>query len=260
MRCVITGAADGIGRALAQAFGSAEYAIGGIDFDPDRAEITRCDLEAQGVETEFLIHDLSKADEVTDCVKKLVEGEAIDVLIHNAGISATGRLACMPIPEQLKVIDVNLTAPMILTASLLKADKLKSGGSIVFVSSLSHYVGYPGASVYAATKDGIASYARSLRAELRQRQVHVLIVYPGPTRTAHARRYSSDNSREHKRMAPEVLANRIYRSVTRRRRTLISGFVNGVIASVGKWLPGVAERSMARSMLGPPDTPVSETQ
>ncbi len=120
----------------------------------------------------------------------------------------------------------------------------------MFMSSLSYFVGYPGASVYAATKDGIASYARSIRQELRSANIHVLTVYPGPTRTAHAKRYSVDKSREHKRMHPDELARQIYRSVAKRRRTLVPGLSNSVMAGFGKWLPGIAVRVMARSMLG----------
>lgn len=250
MRCVITGAADGIGRSLAVVFAANGYSITGIDVDGCKANNTRFDLAGHGRKIDFLIHDLSHADEVAGCAVALVKGEPIDVLIHNAGISAAGRMTSVSLADQLKVIRVNLSAPMLLTAALLKGDKLKSGGSIVFMSSLSYFVGYPGASVYAATKDGIASYARSIRQELRSDNIHVLTVYPGPTRTAHARRYSVGKTREHKRMHPNELALQIYRSVVNRRRTLVPGISNSVIAGFGKWLPGIAERVMARSMLG----------
>lgn len=179
----------------------------------------------------------------------LCEAGPYDVVIHNAGISAAGRFQVLPLDAQLKVIDLNLTAPMVLTPALLRAGMLVETASIVFISSLSHFVGYPGASVYAATKDGIASYARSLRASIGRNR-HVLTVYPGPTRTEHARRYSPDNSRESKRMAPEDLADRIYRSVMKRRKTLIPGAANKMAAKVGKWMPKLTERLMAKTMLG----------
>jgi len=97
------------------------------------------------------------------------------------------------------VLAVNLTAPLHLTGALLQAGKIAPGGSLVFVSSLSRLLSYPGAAVYAASKDGLASYARSLAVALAPQKMHVLTVYPGPTRTAHARRYSPDNSREARR-------------------------------------------------------------
>jgi short-subunit dehydrogenase len=79
--------------------------------------------------------------------------------------------------------------------------------------------------------------------------IHVMTVFPGPTRTAHARRYSPDNSREEKRMAPEALAERIFGGVKKRKRFLVPGFGNRMIAIIGKWFPGVMEDMMRRVIL-----------
>jgi short-subunit dehydrogenase len=103
--------------------------------------------------------------------------------------------------------------------------------------------------VYAATKDGLASYARSLSVALAPCGIHVLTVFPGPTRTEHARRYSPDNSREEKRMAPEALAEQIFQAVKRRRRALVPGLGNRVFAWMGFCVPKVAEAVMRRVML-----------
>ncbi len=149
----------------------------------------------------------------------------------------------------MKIVAVNLTGPMVVTARLLEARHIRAGGTIVFVSSLSHFLGYPGASVYSATKDGIASYARSVRAAMKGLSVNVLTVFPGPTRTAHARQHSPDNSREHKRMAPEELADRILWAVERRKRSLVPGWPNRLAAGLGRWLPGVTARAMATAIL-----------
>jgi hypothetical protein len=106
---------------------------------------------------------------------------------------------------------------------------------------LSRLLSYPGAAVYAASKDGLASYARSVGVALASPGIHVLTVYPGPTRTAHARRYSPDNSREARRMAPDVLAAAVVLAVQRRRRVLVPGLGNQLFAVVGRWLPPLAE-------------------
>lgn len=248
MRAAITGAADGIGRALAFAFGRAGYAVTGIDVDAERSEAAARALEAEGVTARFLVSDLANPEGVWACAQRLAEDD-VDVLIHTAGISAVGRLPEVPLAEQLRVVDLNLTAPMTLTARLLEAGRIRRGGTIVFVSSLSHYVGYPGASVYAATKDGVASYARSLRVDLRRAGLNVLTVFPGPTRTAHARRYSPDNTREAARMAPEELARRILAAVAAGRRELVPGMANRAAALAGRWLPSAMERLMVRTIL-----------
>ncbi|MEO0565243.1 MAG: SDR family NAD(P)-dependent oxidoreductase, partial [Chloroflexota bacterium] len=124
---------------------------------------------------------------------------------------------------------------------------LADGASVVFVSSLSRYVSYPGASVYAGTKDGIASYARSLAVGFPA--LHVMTVYPGPTRTEHARKYSPDNSREGSRMLPSDLAGYVMRGVEKRQRIVIPGAANWAFAAFGRLLPGVAENVMRQSLL-----------
>ena len=120
---------------------------------------------------------------------------------------------------------------------------------MAFISSLSHFVSYPGAAVYAASKDGIAAYARSLALALTPQQMHVLTVFPGPTRTEHARRYSPDNSREGRRMPPEQLAQQILVAVQRRHRMLIPGLGNRLFARFGHWFPHQSEQIMRRIIL-----------
>ena len=148
----------------------------------------------------------------------------------------------------LSKLNVNLAAPLELTAALLRAGKIAPGGSLVFISSLSRLLSYPGATVYAASKDGLASYARSLAVALAPQGIHVLTVYPGSTRTAHARRYSPDNSREARRMPPEVLASTVVRAVQRRQRVLIPGAGNKLFAAIGRWVPSLAEWVMKKTL------------
>ncbi len=245
MNCVITGAADGIGRALAARFAGAGASVVGIDVDADRAAQTRKDLEREGGTVSFVIADLASQEGIDRALAALCAGPAIDVLVHNVGISAVGRFPEVAVDRQQVVIDLNLTAPMVLTAGLLKAEAL--AGTLVFISSLSYFTGYPGAAAYAASKSGLASYARSLSVALAG--LHVLTVFPGPTRTAHARRYSPDNSREHLRMPPEALADHIYRAVKARKRVLIPGVGNRVFAALGLWAPRLTEWVMRRAIL-----------
>jgi hypothetical protein len=169
--------------------------------------------------------------------------------VHNAGVNAVGRFDALPWPEQRAVLEVNLAAPLVLTGALLRAGRIAPGGSLVFVSSLSRFVSYPGASVYAASKDGLAHLARSLRSALAQRGVHVLTVYPGPTRTEHARRHAPPGSREERRIDPAELAERVFRAVERRRDVLVPGLANLSFAAAGHVLPALAELAMKRAIL-----------
>lgn len=245
---VVTGAAEGIGRAVVEVLGTHGYAITGIDVNAALAAQTQQELVSRGLDLCFLRGDLSQMADVERLAAGLIAGPDIEVLVHNAGINWVGAFAQSDLTRQQAVLDVNLRAPLHLTAALLRADKVARGGTLVFISSLSRYVSYPGAAVYGASKDGLASYARSLSAALAPQGINVLVVYPGPTRTAHARRYSPDNRRKGRRMAPEALAAAIYRAIERRQRRLVPGFGNQVFGFVGRWLPAPVEWIMKKTL------------
>lgn len=244
--CVITGAADGIGRELALAFARDGYAITGIDRDAVRGQLLLRDVRTAGGSATMLQADLANSDDMARLVDVLGTIPLVDVVIHNAGTSAVGAFARSRITEQRAVIDVNLLAPMLLTNSLIGRQRFANGATLVFISSLSHFVGYPGAAVYAASKDGLHAYARSIATCTGN--VRVLTVYPGPTRTMHARRYSPDNASEERRMPPEQLAAAILRAVQRRKRTLIPGAANRMFALLGVSARGLTNTIMRRTL------------
>lgn len=245
---VVTGAAEGIGRAVADVLGVHGYKVTGIDVNIERARQTERELVERGLAVSFMQGDLSADADLERLAASLCDGPAIDVFVHNAGINCVGAFGESNLTTQEAVLRVNLRAPLQLTTALLRADKIARGGSLVFVSSLSRFVSYPGAAVYGASKDALASYARSLSVALAPQDIRVLVVYPGPTRTAHARRYSPDNRREARRMPPEQLANAIYRAMERRRRILIPGFGNKLFACFGRWLPAPVEWAMRKTL------------
>ena len=248
LHCVITGAADGIGRALAQQFTSAGATVTGIDVDAAQAMQTQADLINAGGRIRFLIADLTALPKMNNILEQLTSRPPIDIFIHNAGINAVGPFIHSEMARQQKVIDLNLTAPLLLTAGLLHRGLLTPQSSLAFLSSLSHFVSYPGATVYAATKDGIAAYARSLAVALAPQGQHVLTIYPGPTRTAHARRYSPDNSREARRMPPERLARQIVIALAQHRRQFIPTFALRATAVIGRLWPKLTEQLMRRTI------------
>lgn len=246
--CVITGAADGIGKALARRFAIAGYMITGVDRDADLAACTQAELEREGHQVAFVIADLASQGEIVRALAELVGRPPIDVLINNAGINNVERFATSDMERQQAVLDINFQAPLLLTAGLLAQSRIAPHGTLVYISSLSRFVSYPGATVYAAGKDGLAAYARSLRVSLKQRDISVLTVYPGPTRTAHARRYSPDNRREYQRMPPHTLATFIVDAVNARRAELVVGFGNRVFAVVGQVFPQLTAFVMRKTL------------
>ncbi len=236
---------------MALRWAQAGWTIVGVDVDALALTATQRAVQALGVPLHPFVVDLAQAEQRRALMRQLALLPPIDVLINNAGISAVGRFGRLALAPQQAVLDINLTAPLTLTAQLLGERRLAADAALVFISSLSHFTGYPGASAYAATKSGLAAFARSVA--VAAPALHVLTVYPGPTRTDHARRYSPDNRREHRRMPPDDLAAAIFRAVQRRQRILIPGWNNRLAAVFGMLLPRLSERLMARLMLR--DTP-----
>ena len=243
-RCVITGAASGIGAALAEMCVGQGYEVIGIDRDETKAAEL---CNRLGPNCRFILTDLAARAGLEPILADLA-ATPIHLLIHSAGINAVGAFEKTVLGVQEKVLAVNLRVPLQLTRALLARDLLVRGSSIVFISSLSHFVSYPGAAVYAACKDALTAYARSLSVALKPRGVHVLCVFPGPTRTPHAAAYSPDNSFEHRRMPPEVLAEQVLSALRKKRYRLVPGLSNKLFALMGTWFPALTERVMFQTL------------
>jgi len=258
MKCAfVTGAAAGIGRALAERFGRGGFRVAGIDADAEASEHTARELAASGLDVELAVADLASEAGITRACALARAHGPLDLVVHNAGVNHVAPFETSDLSAQRHLLEVNLVAPMRLSAEILRADALAPGATIVFVSSLSCQLGYPGAAVYAASKDGLTAYARSLAPLARRRGARVLTVFPGPTRTDHARRHAPPGTSlaaEAKRMPPEELAERVWRAWRSGRRNLVPGAANRALALGGRLFPRLAERGMRRAIferLGP---------
>lgn len=238
MRVLITGGAQGLGLACVRKALSLGANV--VVLDRDEAGLAQLSAGVRCVKA-----DLGRRDEIDAVLDQLACEEPFDFVIMNAGINMTGHFEELPPDGMRQLVEVNLAAPMQLTLGLITAKKLARSGRLVFISSLSHYLGYPGASVYAATKDGVTIFARSLRRTLRKSHgVKVQVVAPGPMDTAHAARHSPTPDKTGGRIAPEVVADVIWRA--RRRFMIVPGTGAGLAASFGRLFPRLAGRAMRR--------------
>lgn len=182
-RGVITGAGSGIGRELAVEFGKrgGELLLVGRRREP--LEETAERVRSAGGRASILNVDLT----ATDAVERIQAAVgSLDLLVNNAGNVRAGRLEELPEPDIRAMIDLNLTAPILLTRSLLgplRAAGSDRGSIILNISSGIALVGMPFYTVYAATKSGIAHFGEALRRELHGTGVHVATAYPGATAT-----------------------------------------------------------------------------
>ena len=179
-----------------------------------------------------------------------------DLVVLNAGISATGKFEEIPSAAYAKLIAVNLQAPLVLASALMRLDAMTAKSKMVFISSLSNAVGYPGASVYAATKDAIATYAKSVRKPFGKKGVRILSVFPGPIKTDHAEKYAPPGSKASKRMEPEVLAKMILKSARGKAKELYPGSTAYFGKLYGRLAPKMATKSMRKAIYEKLDGPI----
>lgn len=186
-RGIITGGGQGIGRALALEFGRR----GGHLLLIGRQQATLTEtarlVASEGGTTEIMVEDLTQAGAVQRIAERVSSWTTVDLLVNNAGNVRAGRLELTSDVDVHSMIDLNLTAPILLTKALLPAlrESGKARGSILLnVASGIALVGMPFYAVYAATKSGIAQFGEALRRELIGTGVHVATVYPGATDTA----------------------------------------------------------------------------
>lgn len=242
-RSLVTGAASGLGEAIALRLLQRGDAVLGVDR-------TRVIPQVLADRERFSLHvaDLADRDDVSGSAAALQRFGPVDLFVHCAGTSAVGAFGSQSLETLRVVLWTNFVAPMIMTARALQSQELAPGGSIVFVSSLSYFVGYPGAAVYAASKDGLAHFSRGLRIALAARGLNCLTVFPGPMRTPHARRFAPPGASEARRVPPGVVANAVLAAVRCRRAQLVPGF-GGRLASVfGSFAPGLSTRILGRTL------------
>ncbi len=252
MKALVTGAAKGLGRALTEELLQRGYEVIAADVETERLE----DLGiAHGGACSIRFADMSNTSSVLRLLDS-VDGVKFDLVVLNAGVSATGKFEEIPTFAYDKLIDINLRAPIVLASSLVRLQAMVKGGKIVFVSSLSHAMGYPGASVYSASKDGLAQYAKSVRKPFKKAGVRVLTVFPGPMVTEQAEKHAPPGSSAEKRMAPEKMARIILAASRRRSRELYPGYRAYAAMLLGKTFPTLATRLMRKGIFDKLDGPV----
>jgi len=181
---VVTGAARGIGRAVAARMldSGAEAAL--WDIDGERLERTRAELAARGKVSTAVV-ELSDEASVNRAADATLQTHGhIDILVNNAGITG-GNGTTWELDPQVwrKVIDVNLIGPYLTSRAVVPQMIRRGWGRIVNVASVAGKEGNPNASHYSASKAGLIGLTKSLAKELATKGVLVNAVTPAAART-----------------------------------------------------------------------------
>jgi len=174
---LVTGAASGIGEAIARCF--AEHGATVIVSDI-RAEPGEAVAQSIGGTAEFMALDASDPDEWTAVVAGIREKHGgVDVLVNNAGCGAGGGIERETLADHRRVMDLNVTGVWLGMRTVLSAMDARGGGSIVNISSIDGLVGVEGLGSYVGSKFAVTGMTRALALELGARNVRVNAVHPG---------------------------------------------------------------------------------
>ena len=175
---LITGASGGIGAAIARGLHQqgATVVLHGT-----RAERLAALADELGTNAHVVTANLSSREEAAGLAEQAAEaaGAPISILVNNAGITRDNLMMRMKDEEWDDVLDVNMTASMMITRACLRAMMKARFGRIISISSIVGVTGNPGQANYAASKAGMIGFSRALAAEVASRGITVNVIAPG---------------------------------------------------------------------------------
>jgi 3-oxoacyl-[acyl-carrier protein] reductase len=174
-RAIVTGAARGIGAAIANALAAEGAHVIGVDIPSAREAL---EATIQPLSGTTLAFDIA-APETPAQIAAALDGLGVDIVVHNAGITKDKTIARMTEAAWRSVIDINLSAQERLDDALLAAGTLRDGGRIVCVSSISGIAGNMGQTNYATSKAGVIGRVQSMATQLGERRITINAVAPG---------------------------------------------------------------------------------
>jgi NADP-dependent 3-hydroxy acid dehydrogenase YdfG len=180
---LVTGASSGIGEATASSLAAAGARVAVAARRADRLAALAARIRESGGETLELAADIAEAGEAGRAVEETAaRWGRLDILVNNAGVMLLSPVAEANAEDWRRMIEINLVALMNATKAALPHLKA-SAGHVVNIGSVASRVANPGASVYAATKFGVAAFSEALRREVYVDKVRVTVIEPGMVHT-----------------------------------------------------------------------------
>jgi short-subunit dehydrogenase len=248
---VVTGAAQGIGRALALRLAKDGVALALADIDTDRLETTAAEARSAGVAVST--HRLDVGDAATvaalpDAV--LAHHHRVNLLINNASVALMGTFDEVALSDIEWLFAINFWGVVRMTKAFLPVLQREPCAHIVNLSSVFGIIAPAGQSAYSASKFAVRGFSEALRHELDGSTVGLSVVHPGGIATAIAENarvaaaVKADQARQavagFKQVAkttPEAAAERIFQGIKRREKRILIGQDARLIALIQRLLP-----------------------
>ena len=180
---LVTGASSGIGEATAMALAAEGAAVAIAARRTDRLQALRTKLDEQGTSVVVLELDVTDEQACRTAVQSTVdELGGLDILVNNAGVMLLGAIERADTTDWIRMVETNVLGLMFMTHAALP-HLMESGGQVIQVSSVAGRVPSKGAGVYNASKFAVNAFSESLRQEVTERGVRVVLIEPGMVAT-----------------------------------------------------------------------------
>ena len=246
---VVTGASSGIGEATARTLAARGASVVVAARDLEKLEALTREISASGERALAVKADVAYRESVEALMARTVaEFGALDVLVNNAGLGLSGRVAEVRAEDLRYVFEVNVIGPLNCIQAALP--HMRRGGRVINVSSVVGKRAIPKVGGYCASKFALNALSDSLRVEIAERGVTVTSVYPGTTRTAF--RDNSRRTKDEKRgwrpkgVTPDKVAGKIARAAEKGGRDVYVTLPDRLYVAAVTLLPGLADRVLRR--------------
>lgn len=182
--CLVTGAAQGIGKKIAETLALEGAIVYGGDIKEESLITNEQEFKEKGLLFHPVILNVSQSASCEQCIKTITEKEGkLDFLVNNAGITRDTLLIRMKEEDWDLVLDINLKGAFLLTKFAAKVMMTQKSGRIVNISSVVGLMGNPGQANYCSSKAGIIGFTKVVARELASRGITCNAVAPGYIQT-----------------------------------------------------------------------------
>lgn len=182
---IVTGAAHGLGRAMAEVFAQSGASVMLTDTDAEEGENVRKAMEKSGSKADFMTADHgSEPDWIVVVDRTLSKFGRVDICVPNAGVHSAIPTVDMPLEEFRRINRINLKGPFLgLKHGVAAMRKHGEGGSVILISSVAGKVGLPSHVHYCSSKGGVRLMAKAAALELGPENIRVNSIHPGAIKT-----------------------------------------------------------------------------
>nr|WP_295864527.1 SDR family NAD(P)-dependent oxidoreductase [uncultured Chitinophaga sp.] len=240
---LVTGAAKGIGKAIAAELAQRNYHLLLVDLDNTSLQETATALVGlYHVHVHTLHQDLSQPDALSKVTAWSSRWhDQLSVVVNNAGYGINGAFENLTLEEQFNIIDVNVKAQVGLSYAYIPVLRRFPKSWLLNLASTTAYQTVPYLNIYAATKAFALSFTRGLRHELRHSPISVSALSPGSTDTDFVNRARMGGSTrklaDRFNMTPEKVAKIAVNGLFKGKAEIVPGFVNKLNAFLPKFFP-----------------------